>query len=116
MGYQRDTLPIATCGCIDTASRKLLWIRVWTSNSNPELFGRWYFEHLYKSRILARVLRIEKSTETGNLATIHAFLRQKDSDMEPKDTVIYVPSNANQGDESYGANSLAMHYGILWQF
>ena len=34
MGYQRDTFPIAIYGCIDTASRKLLWIKVWTSNSN----------------------------------------------------------------------------------
>ena len=34
MGYQRDTFPIAIYECIDTASRKLLWIKVWTSNSN----------------------------------------------------------------------------------
>ena len=91
IGYQRDTFPIAIYGCIDTASQKLLWIKVWTSNSNPDLVGRWYFEHLYESRILARVLRIDKGTETGNLATIHAFLRQK-----------YGPSTANQVSESYG--------------
>ena len=66
MGYQKDTFPIATYGCIDTASRKLLWIKVWISNSNPELVGRWYFEHLYESMILARVLRIDKGTETGH--------------------------------------------------
>ena len=34
MGYQRDTFPLAIYGCIDTASRKLLWIKVWTDNSN----------------------------------------------------------------------------------
>ena len=102
MGYQRDTFPIAIYGCIDTASRKLLWIKVWTSNSNPELVGCWYFEHLYESWILARVLRIDKGTETGNLATIHAFLRQRYCDMEPKDTVVYGPSTANQVSESYG--------------
>ena len=46
MGYQRGTFPIAIYGCIDTASRKLLWIKVWTSNSNPELVGRRW--RLYK--------------------------------------------------------------------
>ena len=107
MGCQRDTFPIAIYGCIDTASRKLLWIKVWTSNSNPELVGRWYFDHLYESRRIARVLRIDKGTETGNLATIHAFLRQKHCDMEPKDTVIYGPSTANQVSYS---DSLFFHF------
>ena len=46
MGYQRDTFPIAIYGCIDTASRKLLWIQAWTSNPNPELVGRRW--RLYK--------------------------------------------------------------------
>ena len=28
MGYQNSTFPLAIYGCIDTASRKLLWIRI----------------------------------------------------------------------------------------
>ena len=32
MGYQNSTFPLAIYGCLDTASRKLLWLRVWTSN------------------------------------------------------------------------------------
>ena len=28
MGYQNSTFPIAIYGCLDTASRKLMWIRV----------------------------------------------------------------------------------------
>ena len=42
MGYQNSTFPLAIYGCIDTASRKLLWLRVWTSNSDPLVIGRWY--------------------------------------------------------------------------
>eukprot|EP00794_Sanderia_malayensis_P016375 gene16375-18016_t len=91
-----DTFPIAIYGCIDTASRKLLWIKVWKSNSDPELIGRWYLKHLFESRLIARRLRIDKGTETGDLATIHAFLRDKHGDMEPKGTVIYGPSTENQ--------------------
>eukprot|EP00794_Sanderia_malayensis_P021102 gene21102-23163_t len=32
MGYQRCTFPLAVYGCLDTASRKLFWIRVWTTD------------------------------------------------------------------------------------
>ena len=28
MGYQNSTFPLAINGCIDTASRKLLWLKV----------------------------------------------------------------------------------------
>ena len=48
MGYQISTFPLAIYGCIDTASRKLLWLRVWTSNSGPLVIGRWYLEYLYE--------------------------------------------------------------------
>ena len=40
MGYQNSTFPLAIYGCIDTASRKLLWLKVWVSNSDPKIVGR----------------------------------------------------------------------------
>ena len=40
MGYQRDTFLLAIYGCIDAASRKILWVRIWTGHSNPKLIGR----------------------------------------------------------------------------
>ena len=44
MGYQNSTFPLAIYGSIDTASRKLLWLRVWVSNSEPKLIGKWYLD------------------------------------------------------------------------
>jgi len=73
MGYQNDTFPIAIYGCIDTASRKIVWLKAWDSNSRPALPGRWYFDYLFESRILPNRIRMDKGTETGTLATIHAF-------------------------------------------
>lgn len=32
MGFQNNTFPMAIYGAIDTASRKLLWIKVWVTN------------------------------------------------------------------------------------
>ena len=96
MGFQNNTFPITVYGCIDTASRKLLWAKVWSKNCDPDLVGRWYLEYLFEHRVMATRLRVDRGSETGTMATMHAFLRQHHGDMDPTDTVIYGPSTANQ--------------------
>ncbi len=96
MGYQNSTYPLAIYGCVDTASRKLLWLRIWVSNSNPLLIGRWYLDYLYETRTISAFLRMDKGTETGIMATMHAFLKRHHNDMEPCETVLYGPSTLNQ--------------------
>ena len=77
MGYQNWTFPLAVYGCYDTASRKVMFIKAWKSNSDPNLVGRWYFDHLYNTRIISSKLRIDRGTETGLLATLHVFFATK---------------------------------------
>ena len=97
MGYQNSTFPLAVYGSIDTASRKILWLRIWVSNSDPRLIGRWYLEYLMETKIISNMIRIDKGTETGIMATIHAFLRRHHSDRsDTTDTVIFGPSTSNQ--------------------
>ena len=74
MGYQNSTFPLAIYGCLDTASRKLLWLRVWTLNCNPKVVGRWYLDYLYETRVIPAMLRVDSGSETGIMATMHAFL------------------------------------------
>ena len=96
-GYQNWTFPLGVYGCIDTFSRKMLFIFVAQSNSNPKLIGRRYFDYLYSMKILPTYLRIDKGTETGKMATIHAYLAGQTGDMEdPTDAVIYGPSTTNK--------------------
>lgn len=104
MGFQNNAFPLAIYGSIDTASRKLLWLRIWTTNSEPRLIGRWYLEYLYESRVIPSYLRMDRGTETGVMATMHAFLRQQHGDMDPTETVIYGPSTANQVSALTGEN------------
>ena len=52
MGFQSDTFPLAIYGCVDTASRKLLWLRIWTTNKEPKLIGRWYLEYLFENYVI----------------------------------------------------------------
>ncbi|XP_067040998.1 uncharacterized protein [Acropora muricata] len=94
MGYQNSTFPLAVYGCMDTATRKLLWLKVWVSN--PKFIGRWYLKHLYGTKIISAMLRVDKGTETEPRATMHAFLRRHHNDMDPHETVIYGPSTSNQ--------------------
>ena len=97
MGYQNSTFPLAIYGCIDTASRKIMWLRVWTTNSNPKIIGRWYLEYLLETHRIPAYLRMDKGTETGVMATMHAYLRRSHTDIsDPVDTVCYGPSTSNQ--------------------
>lgn len=67
------------------------------TNSDPKRIGRWYLEYLYETRKMSAMLRLDKGTETGVMATMHAFLRRNhEDDMDPVDTVLYGPSTSNQ--------------------
>ncbi len=74
MGYQNSTFPLAVYGSIDTASRKILWLRIWVSNSDPRLIGRWYLEYLMETKIISNMIRIEgyRDRNNGNNTCIFA--------------------------------------------
>lgn len=96
MGFQNWTFPLAVYGCYDTASRKVMFLKLWTSNSSPQLVGRWYFDHLYETKKISSIIRLDRGTETGVLASMHAFLRRSHGDMAPGDTVQYGTSTTNR--------------------
>lgn len=97
MGFQNSTFPLAIYGCMDTASRKMLWLKVWTTNSKPEIIGRWFLEYLYETRMLPSYLRMDRGTETGVMATMQAYLRNNKGNLaDPTDSVYYGPSTSNQ--------------------
>ena len=100
MGYQNNTFPLVVYGCMDTASRKLLFIRTCASISKPVYPARWYFEYLYESKTLPNHIRIDKGSETTITATMQAFLSNKRSNIITSDetcsAVIYGPSSSNQ--------------------
>ena len=77
MGYQNSTFPVAVYGCIDTCSRKIMWIHVWTTNSNPALPAFWYASYLEETHVLAMSLRLDKGIETITIGAFHAFLLGK---------------------------------------
>ncbi|XP_066930919.1 uncharacterized protein [Clytia hemisphaerica] len=97
MGYQNSTFPLAIYGCIDTASRKIMFLKVWVTNSKPQVIGRWYTEFLRENQIVPEYLRIDKGTETTTMAEIHCHLRQEHGDLEDStSSIIFGPSTSNQ--------------------
>jgi len=96
MGYQKSTFPLPIYDSIDAASRNILWLKIWTGNSDPKRIARWYLEHLYETRTVASHIRIDKGSETGNMTTMHLYLRQTNGDMNRFDTVKYGPATSNQ--------------------
>ena len=95
--YQNSTFPIAVYGCIDTASRKVLWIKCWTSNSDPKRVASWYVDWLRESGTIPLKLRMDKGNETGDIAALHAYLLTKlGVTDDPMDVIQYGPSTSNQ--------------------
>ena len=73
MGFQDNTFPNAIYGCIDTASRKLLWAKVWSKSCDPYLIGRWYFEYLFGHGVMGTRLRFDRGPKTRTMAIRNGF-------------------------------------------
>ena len=96
-GYQNWTFPLGIYGAMDTFSRKILFIYVCYSNSNPVIIGKRYLEYLYEAQVIPKYLRIDRGTETGKMATLHVYLINNAGIMDdPVDSVIYGPSTSNK--------------------
>ena len=97
MGFQNWTFPIAIYGSLDTFSRKLLFLKVWNSNSDPVITGRFYWEHLCETVTLPSFIRIDKGTETVKIATMQAYLRDHVIEIDYFTLCIkYGPSTTNK--------------------
>ncbi len=97
MGFQNSTFPVAIYGCLDTFSRKIIFLHVWKGNSDPVIVGNFYMQRLVETEMMPNYLRLDKGTETGTMATIHVYLHGKQGDLnEPSDSVIFGPSTSNK--------------------
>ena len=97
MGYQRSTFPLFVYGCIDTASRKVISLRICTNTCDPKRVVGWYFDYLFEKRIVLARLRIDKVSETGVTATMHTILRSGHCKLEDlSESVMFGKSAANQ--------------------
>ena len=90
MGYQRSTFSLVYYGYIDTASRKVIWLCIWNDNCDPKRVARLYFNYLFEKITVPPILRIHKVSETGNMTTMHSFLRSGHGDWKILSNVLYL--------------------------
>ena len=45
-GYQKSTFPLCIYGGQDAFSGRINFLKIWNSNNNPRVIGRFYLEYL----------------------------------------------------------------------
>lgn len=50
MGFMNSTFPLAVYGLQDAFSGYILYLKLWTTNSDPKLIGHWFMDHLYSTK------------------------------------------------------------------
>ena len=45
-----STFPLAVYWFQDAFSGYIFYLKLWTTNSDPKLIGRWYMDHLYSTK------------------------------------------------------------------
>eukprot|EP00794_Sanderia_malayensis_P013103 gene13103-14447_t len=108
MGYQNSTFPMDIYGCMDTCSRKMLWLLPWATNSDAMVVGKWHLEYLFATGAMPTFIRMDRGSETGTMATIHAYLHNKlNTNIDPADCMIYGPSTSNQVGNKAGIRKVS---------
>ena len=60
--------------CIDGFSRRLIWLKVTKSNNDPEITAKFFMESIAEVGGCPTILRTNRGTENGIMATAQAFL------------------------------------------
>ena len=67
-------------GCIDGHRRKVLWLKVGKSNSNPKIIASYFMELVTSLKACPRKVRTDCGTENVLLAAMQCFLRRNHTD------------------------------------
>lgn len=83
--------------CVDGFSRKILWLRVGTTNNKPEIIAHHYLKLIAETGFVPAVLRVDAGTENTVTGLIQQALRHKHEDRYAgKESFVVGPSTANQ--------------------
>jgi len=88
--------PYGLCinGCIDGFSRRLIWLNVYRSSSDPRLIAGYFMEAVHEFNGCPRLLRGDMGTENSHVAQMQSLLSGSTS-------FIYGNSTHNQRIESF---------------
>ena len=88
-------------GCIDSFSRRLVWLEVSSSNKKPEIIGKFYLDAVSQLESISKKLKADDGTEHAIFQPIHILLRDSVGDNNSVNLFSIVPSTHNQRIEAY---------------
>ena len=89
-------------GAIDGLSRKILWLRVASSNNNPKIIASYYMDCIRQLGLVPRAIRSDRGTENTIICGIQRFLRRNAENLiSNKDSFVYGSSTRNQQIECW---------------
>ena len=96
-GYDKlKPFGIAIHEAIDGYSRRILWLKLSSSNSNPKVIADYYLCCAKELNLIPRVVRGNRAIENVTVCGIQRFFRRNHTDSQSKDrSFIYGHSTAN---------------------
>ena len=84
-------------GCIDSYSRKILWLNVSPTNNDPQVIPAYFIQCIEKLNLIPRLVRSDRGSENTILGGIQKYLHREHSDAIAGDESFrYGPSVSNQ--------------------
>ena len=100
-GYDK-LKPFGLCvsGCIDGFSRKIIWLDVYKTNSDPKVIGGYYITAVQKLNGCPLIMRTDPGTENACIRDFHKYLLRN---RDPEGNYVYLcgSSTANQRIEAF---------------
>lgn len=100
--FQKSMFPLCIYGGLNAFSRRVKFLRIWTSNSNPKIIGWFYFDYIAETKGMLHI-------KSFNYLPRKIFTFRKDSLTFSKendsDFIRFITSwNANLSNEIYTYN------------
>lgn len=89
-------------GAIDGFSRKIIWLKAYSTNKQPWVIAKYYMQHVCSLNVVPSFTCSDVGTETGLVASCQCFLRRNsDDDLAGENSHKFVKSTTNQRIEAF---------------
>ena len=102
-GYDKlKPFGFAIHGCIDGFSRRILWLKVASTNNNPKVIASYFINCFNSVKKVQKVIRADRGTENIYVCGMQRYFRRNDRDLlSTEDSFQFGSSTGNQRIESW---------------
>ena len=97
-----ETFGFAVSGCVDGFSRKVIWLKVTTTNNNSKVIANYYLKALLEHNCTSTLIRSDCGAENCLMEVLQKALRYNHTDeFAGHNSYRYGTSTANERVEKY---------------